>query len=103
MPIWPGVIPDAGLVAGPETTVVVEKLVAGKPWVAVEQVVRPTMTVYTPTGRNTGAAVIVFPGAMARARRAAGTCCAPCECWTDILRLRPTLPRRTGVGLSKYR
>jgi acetyl esterase/lipase len=37
-------------------------LVAGKPWLAVEQVSRPTMTVYSPHGKNTGAAIIVFPG-----------------------------------------
>jgi len=37
-------------------------LVAGKPWLVVEHVSRPTMTVYSPRGRNTGAAIIVFPG-----------------------------------------
>jgi len=36
--------------------------VAGKHWIAVEQVARPTMTVYPARGTNTGAAVIVFPG-----------------------------------------
>ena len=64
-PIWPGAIPDAQPVAGPEYTEAATEprdLVAGKPWVAVEQVSRPTMTVYSPTGKNTGAAVIVFPG-----------------------------------------
>ena len=39
-----------------------EAFVAGKPWVAVEIVSRPTMTVYSPKGKNTGAAVVVFPG-----------------------------------------
>jgi acetyl esterase/lipase len=39
-----------------------EKLVAGRPWVYVGRVSQPTMTVYSPTGRNTGAAVVVFPG-----------------------------------------
>jgi acetyl esterase/lipase len=37
-------------------------LVAGKPWLAVERVALPTMTVYSPSGKNTGAAMIVFPG-----------------------------------------
>jgi len=37
-------------------------LVAGKPWLQVVNVSRPTMTVYRPTGKNTGAAVVVFPG-----------------------------------------
>jgi acetyl esterase/lipase len=37
-------------------------LIAGKPVVAVSNVMQPTMTVYSPTGKNTGAAVVVFPG-----------------------------------------
>jgi acetyl esterase/lipase len=37
-------------------------LVAGRPWVYVENVSRPTMTVYSPRDNNTGAAVVVFPG-----------------------------------------
>ncbi|HLW51721.1 MAG TPA: alpha/beta hydrolase [Candidatus Angelobacter sp.] len=63
-PIWPGAAPDAQPVTGPETSTRQEKdnLVAGRPWTYVERVSRPTMTVYSPTGRNTGAAVVVFPG-----------------------------------------
>ena len=38
------------------------KSVAGKPWVYVRNVSRPTLTVYTPKQNNTGAAVVVFPG-----------------------------------------
>ena len=38
------------------------RLVGGKPWVYVANVSQPTMTVYSPVGRNTGAAVVVFPG-----------------------------------------
>jgi acetyl esterase/lipase len=37
-------------------------LVGGKPWTYVANVSRPTITVYAPRGRNTGAAVLVFPG-----------------------------------------
>jgi len=37
-------------------------LVAGKPWTYIRNVSRPTITVYSPKGKNTGAAVIVFPG-----------------------------------------
>jgi acetyl esterase/lipase len=64
VPIWPGVVPDAQPVADPEneTKTVTDPLVAGRPWVAVGKVSRPTMTVYSPTGKNTGAAVVVFPG-----------------------------------------
>src|SRR5204863_8948929 len=37
-------------------------MVAGRPWVEVGNVSRPTMTVYSPKGKNTGVAVVVFPG-----------------------------------------
>jgi len=66
--IWPGVVPDAQPVEGPEQSGTVvdgvgrEKLVAGRPWVYVGRVSQPTITVYSPQGRNTGAAVVVFPG-----------------------------------------
>jgi acetyl esterase/lipase len=63
VPIWPGAVPDAQPVAGPEDTGTdKDSLVAGRPCVYVDNVSRPTMTVYSPRGRNTGAAVIVFPG-----------------------------------------
>ena len=39
-----------------------EFLVAGRPAVGVSNVSHPTMTVYSPNGTNTGAAVVVFPG-----------------------------------------
>ncbi|HEY4416363.1 MAG TPA: alpha/beta hydrolase [Verrucomicrobiae bacterium] len=61
--IWPVAVPDAQPMAGPEVaTTVTKPLVAGKPWVLVDNVAQPTMTVYSPTGTNTGVAVIVFPG-----------------------------------------
>ena len=63
VPIWPaGAVPDARRVTGPEVVTTREELVAGRPWVAVGNVSRPTMTVYSPDGKNTGAAVVVFPG-----------------------------------------
>jgi len=64
VPIWPAAAPDPLPVAGPEsaTPTAKEWFVAGRPWIAVGNVSRPTMTVYTPEGRNTGAAVVVFPG-----------------------------------------
>jgi acetyl esterase/lipase len=68
LPIWPGAAPDAKAVAGREVSGTVvdstgrPKLVGGKPWVYVDSVSHPTMTVYSPGGRNTGAAVVVFPG-----------------------------------------
>ena len=60
-PIWSGGIPDA-VPAPPESAVTAENLVAGKPWIAVFHVSHPTMTVFPARGRNTGVAVVVFPG-----------------------------------------
>lgn len=37
-------------------------MVAGRPAIWVSNVTRPTMIVYSPKARNTGAAVVVFPG-----------------------------------------
>ena len=52
--IWPGSVPDAqfGPPANTETTQPGE----------VDNVSQPTMTVYAPKEKNTGAAVVVFPG-----------------------------------------
>lgn len=62
VPIWPGDVPDARPSAGPETAKTDGNLVAGKPWIWVSNVSVPTITVYSPKGKNTGAAVVVFPG-----------------------------------------
>src|ERR1700674_5131079 len=63
VPLWPGAVPDARPVTVPETFATETKdLVAGRPWVYVSNVSRPTITVYSPKGKNTGAAVVVFPG-----------------------------------------
>jgi acetyl esterase/lipase len=64
VPIWPGAVPDAQPVAGPEHAETSGKdfLVAGRPAVGVSTVTQPTLTVHSPKGKNTGAAVIVFPG-----------------------------------------
>ena len=55
VPIWPGTPPDAQFGPAPNTETVPE---TGE----VDNVSRPTMTVYSPKGKNTGAAVVVFPG-----------------------------------------
>jgi acetyl esterase/lipase len=62
--IWPGAAPDAQVADAPEVAETTGKkdFVAGRPWVAVGSVSVPTMTVYAPKGKNTGAAVVVFPG-----------------------------------------
>ncbi len=54
VPIWPGSAPDAEFGPPPDT----ETTKPGE----VDNVSRPTMTVYSPKGKNTGAAVVVFPG-----------------------------------------
>lgn len=61
--IWPGAAPDLQPVPGPEkTTQSPKELTLGRPMEGVTNVTQPTMTVYTPHGKNTGAAVVVFPG-----------------------------------------
>jgi len=68
VPIWPGPLPDARPVDGPEVAGTVidsagnKRLVGGKPWIYVDKVSQPTMTIYSPRGRNTGTAVVIFPG-----------------------------------------
>ena len=62
IPVWPGAAPDQQPARAPEKTTVVKELVAGKPWTAIEGVIHPTMTVYSPKGKNTGVAIVVFPG-----------------------------------------
>jgi acetyl esterase/lipase len=61
--IWPGAAPDLKPVPGPETvTTETTHLIGGLPVTAVTNVTQPTMTVYAPAGKNTGAAVVVIPG-----------------------------------------
>lgn len=63
IPIWPGSAPNLQPTAKPEVMKIMnDPLVAGKPWVMVGPVSQPTMTVYSPKIKNTGAAAIVFPG-----------------------------------------
>ena len=62
VPIWPGAVPDAQPPAGPEVAEMAKGLIAGKSGEFVVNVSQPTMTVYSPSGKNTGAAVVVFPG-----------------------------------------
>jgi acetyl esterase/lipase len=55
VPIWPeGKVPDPQPMPGPETV--------RADWPRIENVSVPTMTVYPPIGRNSVAAVVVFPG-----------------------------------------
>ncbi len=57
IPIWPGAMPDALPNPQQERLAMAndpKDLVAGKPWLSIEQVSRPTMTVYSPKGKNYG-------------------------------------------------
>ncbi len=63
LPIWPGGVPNAQPVPGTEYVEMTKgKMVGGKPYVWVSNITRPTMTVYSPKEKNTGVAVVVFPG-----------------------------------------
>lgn len=63
IPIWPeGKMPDAIPVTKPESVTTSDSLLAGKPVTDVWDVTQPTISIYSPTTKNTGAAVIVFPG-----------------------------------------
>lgn len=62
-PIWPGTPPDS-IPTGVEDVKFTNKdeLIAGKTYCYSNQVSKPTITVYSPKGKNTGAAMVVFPG-----------------------------------------
>ena len=64
LPVWPHAAPGAQPNPAPEvdTTTAKDHLIAGKPIIRLGNVSAPTLTLYTPTGKNTGAAVVVFPG-----------------------------------------
>jgi len=63
VPIWPHGFSDSFPVPGPEEAgTVKDRPIPGRRWIYVANVAQPTLTVYSPKGTNTGAAVIVFPG-----------------------------------------
>jgi acetyl esterase/lipase len=58
-PIWPGEVPDAMSNPKPESVGPSE---GRERWLRANDVSQPTMTVYATKGRNTGVAMVVFPG-----------------------------------------
>jgi acetyl esterase/lipase len=64
LPVWPGAAPGASANLPPEadTTTAKDNLIAGRPLIRLGNVSTPTLTLYSPKGENTGAAVVVFPG-----------------------------------------
>lgn len=64
VPLWPANValakPDTG--DRPEATGNGSPLVGGRMWHWASYITRPTMTIYRPKGRNTGATMMVLPG-----------------------------------------
>ena len=64
VPLWPADVllrkPDTG--DHPEATGKGSPLVGGRKWYWASYVTRPTMTIYKPIGKNTGATMLVLPG-----------------------------------------
>lgn len=54
VPLWPDGVPDALAEPKPEAV--------RADWAKITDVSKPTLTVYSPKGHNTGAAIVVFPG-----------------------------------------
>jgi acetyl esterase/lipase len=64
LPLWPSGAPGAQPAPGPEGNMTTDKdnRPGGKLVIRIGNVSNPTLTLYTPKGKNTGAAVVVFPG-----------------------------------------
>jgi acetyl esterase/lipase len=66
IPIWPKGVPGVTPPGNPpdevDTTKPTDNLIAGKPLIRLGNVSNPTITVYPAKAKNTGAAVVVFPG-----------------------------------------
>jgi acetyl esterase/lipase len=63
--LWPSNLEIARpQVTGEEHSYPVEphEFVAGRSWTVLENVTRPSMTIYRPRAQNSGAAIVVFPG-----------------------------------------
>jgi acetyl esterase/lipase len=67
--LWPKGPPETHAVLGAEAVFYAvdmqtkkKKLAGGEPYQYIENVMQPTITVYSPTQNNSGAAVIVYPG-----------------------------------------
>ena len=61
--LWPDAVVSAKPAAEADTTKPTDQLIAGRPLIRLGNVTIPTITVYKPAkGKDTGAAVVVFPG-----------------------------------------
>ncbi|HEU4637000.1 MAG TPA: alpha/beta hydrolase [Edaphobacter sp.] len=64
LPLWPNGVPEA-YNGGPQTDITkpTDRLVAGKPLAHLTNISKPTLAFYpAPADKNTGAAIVVFPG-----------------------------------------
>ena len=64
LPVWPSAAPGAPTDSPAEanTTTAKDNLIAGRPVIRIGHVTAPTLTLYPAKGKNSGAAVVVFPG-----------------------------------------
>jgi acetyl esterase/lipase len=64
LPVWPSAAPGAPAdsVAEADTTTAKDHLIADRPVIRIGHVTVPTLTYYPAKGKNSGAAVVVFPG-----------------------------------------
>lgn len=64
LPVWPGAAPGEPANMPPEVDMnaAKTKTMAGRPYIRLGNVSKPTMTLYAPKAHNNGAAVVVFPG-----------------------------------------
>jgi len=60
LPLWPHV--PVNPPAEVDVTTAKDPLIAGKPLIRLGNVSNPTITLYSPSGKNSGAAIVVFPG-----------------------------------------
>ena len=60
IPLWPH--PQAGVAPEVDATTAKDNVIAGKAVIRLTNVSSPTITLYAPKGKNSGAAVVVFPG-----------------------------------------
>jgi acetyl esterase/lipase len=91
-PIWPGVVPDAIPHPAPESV---------DEGGGTFDVSRPTMTVYSAKGRNTGAALVVFPGGGYRALAMGGEGTEVCD-WLTTRGITCVLLKYRVPGSGPY-
>jgi acetyl esterase/lipase len=65
LPLWPNGVPGEApknSAAEADATTAKDNLIAGRTVIRLGNVSNPTLALYTPSGKNTGVAIVVFPG-----------------------------------------